>query len=222
MKHSTWIKTVLGFAAMVMLAIITITGPVSPAGATIGGCANGNHAVNLAYNNTWFWNNWNGTQVNGNHVNFNNVHNDGYNDWCKILLGHVSNSGEFPFTVGSGLNARYDGRPFYKFCWQIAQSFCIDWAQYDINVHNGRAIINNSSDNRLLEVVQSSSNYWAPVWSNDLEFGLNGTGPLPVLLGTQNGTIGQGGGLWMNSSTILGRELQFLIIDPAEVCNIHC
>lgn len=199
---------------------LTFAFSVTPAHASQG-CADGSASVNLIYNGKWFWNNWNGTTVNGNHVNYNNVSGDGYNDWCKIQLGTVSASGEFPFVVGSGLNARYNGRPYYKFTWQQSQSFAIDWGQYDTNLHNGRAIIHGPEDNRLLEVVQSSSNFWAPVWSNDLEYLDHGTGNLPILLGIQNGgPIGQGGGLWMNPSTV--SQLQFALQDPAIVCSIHC
>ena len=210
--------------AAVLLAVmaslgLAISAP-GKASAMIAGCGS-NHTVNIAYNGKWYWNNWNGTQVNGNHVNFNNVPNDGYNDWCLIQLGTVTNqSPVWPFADGSGLNTRYNGRPVYQLCWQINQSYCIDWGQYDDAIHNGRAIVYSGADQRLYEAVLSSSNYWAPVWPNDLEYALGNTGLLPILLGTQNGTIGQGGGLWMNPSG--GKELQFPITDPALVCQIHC
>lgn len=180
---------------------------------------------NLNYNHSWFWNNWNGTVANGNNINYNNVHNDGYNDWCvdeiNVVKGTNCTGNQCePFAPGSGLNARYDGRPVWIICWAHNDNYCIDFGQYDTGVHNGRAILHaGTADARLEEVVQSSSNFWVPVWPNDLEFAANGMGPLPVLLGTKNnGPITQGGGVWMNFD---GEGLQFNKT-VSEVCNIHC
>jgi hypothetical protein len=219
--HMHIFKRIVSIAATIVMAAGLSAGLAAvPAHATVAGCANGKASVNLLYNNKWFWNNWNGTTVNGNHVNFNDVPNDGYNDWCPIVLGYVTNQAPvWPFPDGSGLNTRYNGRPVYKFCWQRAQSYCIDFGQYDQNVHNGRSIIYSNAMDNLYEVVQSSLGYWVPVWPNTLEFATSGGVYLPVLLGTQNnGPLTQGGGLWMNP---FGNGLQFSMI-YALVCRTHC
>lgn len=219
-RLALWCALFLGILGMTGIGFTTTI----PAYASQA-CASGQHTVNLVANGTWFWNNWNGTAVNGNHINYNDVSGDGYNDWCKIQVGTVNGSNCttncWPFASGSGLNTRYNGRPVYKFTWEHAQSFAAEWGQYDQGVHNGRAIIESNVDDRLLEIVQSASSYWAPVWANDLEFAMNGTGNLPVLLGTQNNNpLSQGGGLWMNPSTV--SQVQFTIVDPAILCQIHC
>lgn len=209
--------------ASLVLALSGLVLTVHPAAAVPPPCADGTATHNIVYNNTWFWNNWNGTTVNGNHVNFNNVHNDGYNDWCLHQLGTVigtnCTTSCWPFAEGSGMNARYNGRPVYRVCWEHSQAYCIDWGQYDNSIHNGRAVIVSGSSDRLYEVVESAGSYWAPVWANDLEYAMGNGSLLPILLGTQTGSIGQGGGLWMNPAG--GKELQFNA-NGAELCHVHC
>jgi|SRR5271170_7697885 len=214
------LRTRIFYIILITCAILGgYVGLASKALATGGPCANGGATYNITYNNTWFWNNWNGTQVAGNNVNYNNVHNDGYNDWCVNDLGTVNDSGEFPFPDGSGLNARYNGRPIYSFTWANAQSWVAEYAQYDQLIGNGRTIINTDVDQSITEIVQSSSDYLVPVWANTLEYAYSGTADLPVLIGTKgNGAIGQGGGVWMNYK---GAGLQFNI-GIGEICDIHC
>jgi hypothetical protein len=89
-------------------------------------------------------NNWGGHVTSGNPINYYKKGSGGgykYNNWDVTNVGTVSTSPAWPFEVGSGLNAKYNGDEVLTFTYQGQYAnptdYCLDSGAYSLATGNG-------------------------------------------------------------------------------------
>jgi hypothetical protein len=91
----------------------------------------------------------------------------------------------WPFTDGSGLNARYNGDPVYQFQWNNDDLYCADESAFNPAIQEGPVELQQCGSPALFrqDFVYSGSDYLSPVYADNAEYAYGGTGDLPILVG---------------------------------------
>lgn len=175
--------------APIALAVGLITGGASIAyaapGDLYGICTNNGGEYQCV-------NNWNGVTAPGNYQKFYAWNNGTVNNnrWAAHIAGYVTSNN--PFTDGSGMNTRYQGRPVYQFLWGPNPAVCLDNSTYDAITLNGPATIQDCLNYTGQWFVASAAGYLVPVYATNVQFLYDGNGShLPVFLGN-DGSVNNG------------------------------
>jgi hypothetical protein len=126
----------------------------------------------------------------------------GYNAIDVLALQPINqtNGGFQPFTDGSGLNARYNGRPVYEFEWWRNgkdTGVCIAGTSYNADAYNEQC---NDGGYSVLFVYSSSSGLISVNASNAL-YANTKTANQPVWLGSNGkGNIGTGDNVYLTTT----------------------
>lgn len=180
---------------IIALAVGAIIGLSIPAFAT-GNTCNATECI-ISYGTNHGWNDWNGNTNGGAPVKYyqsTSAENSEFNydsegQVCNGESGYPCFGAASPFIVGSGLNARYDGRPIYAFPLSGSSGLCADQGNFSVATDSGYLELQTCNETQYVqEFVYSSSDYLAPVNANNQEYQSAGTGNLPVLVSGSNGS----------------------------------
>jgi hypothetical protein len=172
-----------------------------------------NEACAVYYGADHAWNNWNGSTKADNPINFYNSISTKNSGWAVYEVGTVCDNESpcdslWPFTDGSGLNARYNHDPVFEFTWYPNGSYCATQAEYSALDGQGPVVLNQCNTISTSDwFVQSGSDYLSPVAADNAQYAYNGTSQLPVLVGALDGP-GNGDAVYMEANA---GELQWSI-----------
>jgi hypothetical protein len=157
----------------------------------------------ICYNNQCM-NNWNAAGS----IRFYGYNNGGIinNGWGQRLQGHVSNGAGgviWPFTNGTGLNSRYNGRPVYAFGFNAAghqtANQCLSSEAWNPSTETGQLETDGCSQYPVgssmpdwFEFVLSSGGFLVPVYASNIEYTFYHRYNTPVFCGATGGGTADG------------------------------
>jgi len=164
--------------------------------------------LNICTNNAGSYtcqNNWGGITAQGNPINF-YPYNSGTitnNKWAVNWVGYVNGSNCtnncWPFTSGSGMNSRYNGRPVYIMEWGPSPSWCEDQGNYGPESEAGALVLGQCTYDQFDWFVYSAANYLVGVYATNAQFAWDGNGNhIPIFAGN-SGTLANGTPVYMNN-----------------------
>lgn len=149
---------------------------------------------------------WNGNQTDGAKIVYYQYTQPNLDsDWAVSELGTVigSNCGQqgqpacWPFITGSGFNAKYNGRPVYRFVFApagLSTTWCADDGQYSTLNHGGLLYLwecHALTDPNISfqEFVLSGSSWLVSVQPTNQEYAASGLANAPVWLADLGTTV---------------------------------
>jgi hypothetical protein len=207
--------------SLIMLSLIILgTGlglsPAIPANAVLitnlctAATYNGNHqCLNL----------WEGLLANGATIKY--YHHGGgniQNEWAPADDGAVvgvncGGSGQricWPFTTGSGMNAKYNGDNVYVFEYGQSPSWCMDQGKYNVYTHNGSLQLWRCLNNSNQQFVWTGSDWNVDVYATNAQWARDGNqNNIPVWTSSLSNNVTDGALAQMSHSCPQYCQFQF-------------
>jgi hypothetical protein len=214
-KMHRWTRRALTLVPVLGLAVSFggLAAPVAAHAQTFT-CSGEVETCAIYYGNDHAWNNWNGSTQENNPIDFYQSLSAANGEW---VIGEVNTvcdnepscgSRLWPFTDGSGLNARYNGDPVLDIVWnQDMGDYCATQDEFDAGDDSGPVTLNGCDlTSTQDEFVLSGSYYLSPVYADNQAYAANGTSALPILVGDVNGGTGNGDTINMNADSVGGLQ----------------